>query len=193
MKKSALFPVLLLAGCGTSPFLSQVSPGYAPGGRDRISVHYLEHPDASISAIATDLLEQEMRDCPQIEVAPATRTDSLLQAKSIVLPRHLTREFIQSLHPVLGTKYFVIGGISGWWQPRLRVTAQMKAEVSASLTMYDLETGAIAWTITGALPGVAMSPADTSHWTARHLFGGMVERWNATCKDSIPPALKPLD
>jgi hypothetical protein len=55
-------------------------------------------------------------------------------------------------------------------------------EVSASLTMYDLETGKTVWTVSGQEVGGGGIFAEKPEEKAAVVFRKMLQEWRAMCK-----------
>ena len=91
------------------------------------------------------MLTQQLLACGIFNFIAADKTNEILQKNNINMPRHLTQNFIIALKELIPTKYLITGGISIWKKGSIGFSDN-STEVSASLTMYDLETGKVAIT-----------------------------------------------
>ena len=172
--------MLVLIGCAGT-FTSTVAPGYQPPEGKEIALTYLNHPDITISFIATAVLTQQLLACGIFNFIAADKTNEILQKNNINMPRHLTQNFIIALKELIPTKYLITGGISIWKKGSIGFSDN-STEVSASLTMYDLETGKVVWSVSGQEEGYGGIFAEAPGEKAKIVFSKMIKKWPGLCK-----------
>ena len=177
-----LILTLILMGCGAGSYQSKVKSDFEPPKAKDIAVMYLDHPDINISNIATKFLEKELKNCQVIGFIPAVRTDSMLQGNNISIPRRFTKDFALKLKNILNVNYLLTGGITIWKEGAPGFPVASSTEVGASLTMYDLNTGKVVWTVSGEETGWGGIFAEKPKSKAEDIFQGMLSEWEGFCK-----------
>lgn len=189
MKKSILLVLpFLFVGCAGN-FTSQVTPGFVVPTSDRIAVSYLDHANTNISNSATAILESQLERCQQTNLIKAAEVDSILRANKIEFPRRISEDFVRSLKPVLNAKYLLTGGVLIWTQGAPGFPMATATDVSATFSMYDLETGKVAWSVTGQEKGADGIFAEKPEQKAKVVFSQMLRKWQGFC--NLSPAAKP--
>ncbi len=171
----------LLIACGGT-FRSVVAPGYEAPAGEQIAVTYLDHPDINISNEATQVLEEQMAYCEIKNFLTAEKVQELLEKNNTTLPKRLTQNSIQALKEALPAKYLITGGVTKWQKGGVRFPVALDTEVGASLTMYDLATGKVVWTISGEEKGSGGLFAEDSKTKAKTVFKKMLSKWKGFCQ-----------
>jgi len=188
--KKSILPLLplLFVGCAGN-FTSQVTPGYVAPTGDQIAVTFLDHANVNISTAATKILEGQLAGCKQTNIIPAETVDSILRVHKLEIPRRLSEDYVKSLKPVLGAKYLLTGGVLIWTQGAVGFPVATATDVSVTLSLYDLETGKIAWSVTGQEKGADGIFAEKPESKAKVVILTMLRKWKGFC--SAPTASAP--
>lgn len=173
--------MLILTSCAGT-FTSTIAPGYQLPEGEEIALTYLNHPDITISFIATAVLTQQLMACGIFNFIAANKTNEIFQKNNINMPRHLTQNFIIALKELIPTKYLITGGISIWKKGSVGFPVASPTEVSASLTMYDLETGKVVWRVFGQEEGGRGIFAEAPVEKAKIVFSKMIKKWPGLCR-----------
>lgn len=177
----ALFLSILLIGCAGS-YQSSVAPGYEPPASNQIAVTYLDHPDINISSSATKVLEANLNTCKLTECLSAERTEEIFQKNNISLPKRMTKEYVKKLKETLNVKFLLTGGVTIWKKGSVGFPVASSTEFGASLTMYDLETGEVVWSVSGEETGGSGIFAESPESRAKQVFLAMLKKWDGFCR-----------
>jgi hypothetical protein len=172
--------LIMLVSCAGS-FKSTVKPGYDLPSGNEIAMTYLDHPDISISNKATEVLENELIKCNKRNFIKAKNVEEILQNNNITMPKRLTPLFFSKIKDHIKAKYFLTGGISIWKKGSVGFPVASSTEVSASFTMYDIQSGEVVWTVSGQEEGSSGLFAQAPESKAETVFKTMLKKWVNFC------------
>ena len=188
MKTSILLLLpFLFVGCAGN-FTSQVTPGTVVPTTERIAVTYLDHANTNVSNAATAILEGQLERCKQNNLIKSAEVDSVLRANKIEIPRRISEDFVRSLKPYLNAKYLLTGGVLVWTQGAPGFPMATATDVSATFSLYDLETGKVVWSVTGQEKGGDGIFAEKPEQKAKVVFFQMLRKWKGFCLVGPAPA-----
>lgn len=180
-----VFCCLLWLNCSTGKYTSTVTPGYTPPAGEEIALTYIFHADEEISNKATEVLTNQLLRCKIGRFMRAADTEKRLNENNLAIPRRITASYLASLGDLLPAKYLLTGSVDGWKQGELNYsTANNATEVSFSLTLYEIATGAVVWTATGQGEGASGVFAPEPERQAAHVVVAMLQKWSGWCEAS---------
>ena len=183
MPKAALFLAAVapvLAACGPSISVSG-RPEPVPQGAP-IALLGMDHADPSIADAATDSLGAALAAmCPNLRVIDHTTVAEQMSAAGVVVPRQLNRVFFEQFATAVDAGYLLTGGISTWEKGRVHFPSAIETKVNMSLSLYDVRTAALLWSVTGEKTGGGGLLSDDPAETARKLFDDMLKKLPAFC------------
>lgn len=164
-------------------FTSNVTPGYeTPPPGSEIAITYLDHADVNISNTATEVLINQLLKCKIYNFMKADSVDAILQKNNISIPRRLNETFLKNIHQVIPKKFLLTGGITKWNKGSIGFPVAKSTEVGISLTMYDLETGKVVWTVSGEESGGSGIFSDSPESKSEVVIGKILRKWKELCK-----------
>jgi len=189
MKRLVFIPtagVVLLQACGASTTVSGNLLAPVPKSAT-VAILSLEFADPSIARVATDSLHAILgTSCRDLMVLAPDTVAERMSAARVVVPRQLNRVFFEQFASAVHAEYLLSGGIIRWEKGRAHFPVATETEVQISLSLYDVSTSELIWSVTGSQKGGGGIFANDPASTARKLFDQMLEKLPNFCRRGAP-------